>query len=412
MKNRSKPSWTVRAVLLRILGWSHCSLIVAVCCGAVFSFLRTGDVYKVFTSQFDSLASLTVWTAYLRGLLFCVPVALSYAAIRKAARLWQFFLLSLLITGLSWLLLGHPLGAVLGALCCFFRARKRLAEETDISALDAPSWLGLIPFPLAFLFSAVLGDPLLQRLSAISCALYFLDLLAYGGVRRIAEYLELNREMRGLPVRRIQRTAGIALGAAVLLAGLLLIPAVWQLPGDFHIDPYADPSPSHGAELEAAAQELAQSSSVQMPQGQIGFGFQIPAFVSYLLYAVSVGGVGLLLLYGAYRIVKALRSSFTDSRDVVRFLSGDDPEEEAQRPLPKDRKPALWDRSPNAQVRRRYRKAVLKAAPEPPHKWMAPAEIEQSAGLSAPELHRLYEKARYSPVPCTPEDLRSMKEKA
>ena len=44
---------------------------------------------------------------------------------------------------------------------------------------------------------------------------------------------------------------------------------------------------------------------------------------------------------------------------------------------------------------------------------MSPAELEQAANLggsdAAREIHRLYEKARYGPVPATREEDRAMK---
>ena len=43
-------------------------------------------------------------------------------------------------------------------------------------------------------------------------------------------------------------------------------------------------------------------------------------------------------------------------------------------------RPALWDRSPNAQVRRKYRRTVLRLSKEAPPSWAAPQEIEERAG--------------------------------
>ena len=86
-------------------------------------------------------------------------------------------------------------------------------------------------------------------------------------------------------------------------------------------------------------------------------------------------------------------------------------EDRKEEPLPQERVrgPAVWDRSPNAQVRRKYRRAVLRSAKEAPPQWASPQEIETRAGLEDSQLHRLYEKARYSQEGCTSQESRSLK---
>ena len=71
-------------------------------------------------------------------------------------------------------------------------------------------------------------------------------------------------------------------------------------------------------------------------------------------------------------------------------------------------RPRLLDRSPNAVIRRRYRRTILRAAKEPPQPWMSPAEAEAHAkltGSATERLHTVYEKARYSPNGCSKQDL-------
>lgn len=72
-------------------------------------------------------------------------------------------------------------------------------------------------------------------------------------------------------------------------------------------------------------------------------------------------------------------------------------------------RPALWDRSPNAQVRRKYRRTVLRLSKEAPPSWAAPQEIEERAGLGDSRLHQLYERARYSREGVTSQESRSLK---
>ena len=51
----------------------------------------------------------------------------------------------------------------------------------------------------------------------------------------------------------------------------------------------------------------------------------------------------------------------------------------------------------------------MRSAKEAPPQWASPQEIETRAGLEDSQLHRLYEKARYSQEGCTSQESRSLK---
>lgn len=410
-----QPYANYRVFLLRLLGRLHCALIVAICCSALFAMLRQKDVAEEVTSYFPTLAAISPMEAYLRGLLFALPVALSFYAIRLCPKLWQFLLCAVGLSGLSWLLLGHPMGALLTAFCCFFRARRRLAEELDESALDVPSYVGLAVFAVTFCISAVMGHELLQKLSVLSAALYFLVCLCYGSLCRLDEYLRLNEKMDALPSRRIQRIAGSALIVSLALAAALLLPAVLGVSGDFQIDLTHRPlpaSPASQLEMQNSTDNFAPGPALEEIFGDSAQPlFHIPEIVSYLFYAVIVAGLALLVLFFVYRLFLSFRRSFTDSKDQVQYLGGRHEDEDQKSAAGRIERPRMLDRSPNAVIRRRYRKQVLRAAKEPPRPAMTPQEIEAQAGLTEPVLHELYERARYGEVPCTAQEVQRLKRK-
>lgn len=384
-----------RILLMRFLSRFHCALITAIAYAMVMNIIQGEGV------------ELRV---YLRGLLFFIPVLLSFYAARKLPALWQFLLASLAISGISWLLTGTIAGLIAGAVLCFFRGRSRLSEEREESAFDTPHLAVLLVFLIPFLYSAGTGQTLLQKLSVFSAALYLLLCLAYNGVKRVEEYLELNQGMHGLPVRRIVRTAGAAVAALAILASALLLPASVLASGSFRVDFSRLNHMGAAVPPEITAGE--QPSGIGLPEELLGEEqepwFQIPPFVSYLFYALAVGGIAALILYGIYQIFKNFRASYTDNRDVVQFLSSKEEEEtlEGER---RRRKISALDFSPNAAIRRRYRKTILKASKEQPESWAAPAELEAGAGISDQRLHEYYEKARYSLEGCTPEESRALK---
>lgn len=415
MKNTKKIRLypNIRIFLLRLLGRLHCALLVAMACCAVFTLFHQKDMAAELETMFPSLLTISPLEAYLRGLLFAIPVALSYYAVRICPRLWQFLLCSIGLCAITWLLLGHPIGVVVTALCCFMRARKRLAEELDESAFDKPELLAFIVFALTFLISAIMGEVLLQRLSVFSAAVYLLLFLCYRGLYRLDEYLRLNETVYALPVRRIQRIAGGALVITLFLAAALLLPAAMGVSGDITVDLTRKPS-ANNWEL----QETEEPGMTEQPQDfsledlfgeEIKPAVQFPPIVSYLLYAVIVSGIAFLVLLFVYRLILNFRRSFTDSRDQVQYLGEEREDKDRRAAAVTIRRPGALDRSPNAVIRRRYRKQVLRRAKETPRPSLTPRELEAEIGLAAPVLHALYEKARYGNVPCTAEDVRAMK---
>lgn len=392
-----------RVLLMRLLARLHCAVIAACLFAAVFEYL--GSVNLAEASG--------VARVYLRGLLFGIPAALSYYAVEKLPALWQFLAVSVLISGFSWLLTGHPLGAAAAAVVCFFRLYGRLSEEKSRSLLDTPGVFGFVPFLVLFCLSAVYGMASTERLSVLSAVLYLLILLAFRGIERIDEYLDLNRNMGGVPVRRIQVIAGAAVAALVLVGAFLLIPPALGLSGEFRVvlpeHRTYTPSPMPSAEIAAPGGEM--PGLEKLFGGEMEPVFQIPVFVSYLFYILATGALAALLIYGAYRLFKNFRTSYSDGRDVIEDLPEDAGEKGGLLPEAVKR-PFVLDFSPNAVIRRSYRKAVLKAAKELPECWKTPAEIETGAAMEAQCLHDLYEKARYGPVLCTREDLRKLKETA
>ena len=70
-----------------------------------------------------------------------------------------------------------------------------------------------------------------------------------------------------------------------------------------------------------------------------------------------------------------------------------------------------WDRSPNARIRKHYKKKVLRDLKGIPEAFMTPAEMEQKMELADDKkiiLHRLYGQARYGDVECSKDDAEQM----
>ncbi len=386
-----------RQLLLRLLARFHFGLAAAMLLALLF------DVMNYY-----GILSLSLSSVFLRGFLLGLPAALSYYAVKRLRAMWQYLLASVALCGLGWLLTGHLGGLVLTALVCFFRGRVRLQEEEEgpiRSMFDSPSYPILALFAAAFVLSAILGRPVLQKLSLLGAVFYLLVVLAYKGVFRVDEYLVLNQTMHNLPARRIQRIAGAAVAACAMLAALLLLPPVLAFSGQARI--YL-PENLPTQEVQHQPAEERQPSSMDQAQAlREAFGdgpsWQIPPIVTHIIFGV-LGAAAVTGLAGAvWQLVKDFGHSYTDSRDFVQRLTKEDGDKGVFLRSHRQRL-SVWDRTPNATVRRHYRQAVLKAKKEAPEAWRTPAQLEDWAGLRQPELHMLYEKARYGQEPCTAQE--------
>ncbi len=395
-----------RQLVLRLLARFHCGLVAGILFAVAFSSISLLGI---------SYASPE--SAFWRGILFALPSALCFYAAKRLPVMWQFLLASALLCGLSWILIGHPGGPVLTALMALFRAKNRMQEAEGgppvRSFFDAPTYWILLVFLGAFLLSAGMALPSLQRLSLLGAALYFLLCLGFRGLSRIDDYLTLNQDMRNLPARRIQRIAGGAVFAGLLFSAALLLPQALGSSGGFRI--ILPDFKDRGSHVYRLAEDPPANNSYQ---AQIDFlenlepAWQIPPFVTNLILGIILAGLLVVAIIAVWKLFKEFGRSYTDgSRDFVQSLTKEDQDESGSREegFGKIRRPSFWDRSPNAAIRRRYRRAIEKSSPQLPSPSLTPTQLEKHAGLEIPLLHNLYEQARYGARSCTPEDLRSLR---
>ncbi|WP_322170732.1 hypothetical protein [Acutalibacter caecimuris] len=376
-------------VLLRWLAWLHCGLAAGMLFALVYGLLPLIISVPLSPAQ-----------AFWRGVLFAVPSALCYHAIKRQRALWQFLLTSLVLCALCWPLAGHPGGTVFMGLMCLFRLRARLAEEDEgpvQSLFDSPALPMLGLFGAAWLCSAILGLPALQKVSLLGGVLYLLACLCHHSLARVDAYLRLNRGISGLPTRRIWRIAGWTSLSGVLLAGLLLLPVALGDPGATRItlpEQRRDAAYTPYTPAEQPAAPPAAGMDMDLSKLVDGPTWQIPEWFSYLLFGLA-GAIGLVALAAAVRgLFRNFRRSYTDSRDLIQSLDRSD--RDRSEPLAAElARPRLWDRSHAATVRRRYRRAILRATKDRPDPCHTPAQLESAAGLQDPALHEAYEQVRY-----------------
>ena len=134
-----------------------------------------------------------------------------------------------------------------------------------------------------------------------------------------------------------------------------------------------------------------------------------------ILDILSVILIVALIVYVVYKILRKIYQLYLDF-DLNSAENGDEIEKiytvqmkEEKRQIRKKKSESLfWDRSPNARIRKFYKKRVLRDRKEIPGKYMTPEELEMEILMSDEEksiFHTYYEKARYGSEPCTKEEM-------
>ena len=395
IKGRRIP---VRRFVCIVLGWLHGALIFAPIYAGVVNF---------FNPDF-SQADILLY--HLRGMLVAVPVALSWFAERYLRNIVMYLIASISISALTVEIFDSWFMFIPAIIICFFRFRNRLTGETH-SLLDFAVYLALplflIPVLASFFYASI--DRIYQVTAPFCAALYFLLCFAQRGIARIDEYIEMNRTIRNLPGRRILLIATAMLLIILLIFAAILLPPLLLNQSEYRYTPPPTPegtaaTPQPSDTQQGDFEDNAWISALDSePNPTLTFIFRL---LEYIVLAAASIGIVFGIVFGALRLSRMFRQSFRDRGDLVENLQDDKVETIREKRQARDR-PRFFDRSPNAVVRRRYRRTILRAAKEPPQPWMSPAEAEAHARLAGSDidrLHDLYEKARYSADGCSRQD--------
>lgn len=397
IRNRQIP---IRRILCIVIGWLHCTLLIAPIYALILNFTN------------DILPRETVIRNHLRGLLIIVPIIISWLARRYLRNILLYLLASVAAVLLTIWLFDNPVMAVPAVFICFLRFYNRIIGE-DRSLLDHPGYAGLAVFLIApvITFFVERLDSIYQPLGLLYMAIYFLLCFTHHGIERIESYIDVNKDMRNMPARRILRISSALLAAAVVIFSITLLPALLNSDMEYRYTP--PPVSEEETSLSLPEEEILQDDTGQgdmMAAMDVEPNPILEAIFQILEYVLVIGFSILIvfgIIYGALHLSRMFRQSFQDRGDFVENLQDDELEAIRERARRIRDRPGLFDRSPNAVIRRRYRKTVLHAAKNRPQAWMTPCEAENHAGLTGDaieRLHNVYEKARYSPEGCTRQD--------
>ena len=404
MKIKNKQI-SLRALLSIVIGWLHCALIFA----PIYTLLRQYIIGELSRSD--------VIHDYLMGLLIIIPVAISWYACKYLKNIGLYILVSAACIYITFLIFGKLVMIVPPLLVCFLRFYNRMLEDRPPSFLDTPGYAGvaLIFIPAAISVTDPKMSSAFQMMSLIYMAIYFLLCFVHHGIERIDRYVTVNTDMRNMPARRIVRISSAVLAALFLIFAVILLPALFSTDINVRYTPPEKEAVSQPEiEMEQPEIEGGEVPEINLqelyPEKQRHPIFEAIVQFFEILVAIAIVIIAIIgLVYFILYLMRRFNSTFDDRGDLVENLQEDDLEA-VHLTKPKSDTPRIFDRSPNATIRRKYRKTILRASKIRPSAWMTPTEAEENADLTGQidTLHNLYIKARYSPEGCTKQDVAAL----
>lgn len=402
----------MRERVKQALEWIHATLLFPLWIPVLYEL---GDI------QGEEYGYILYWKSFL----IAIPVIATGIAVKKCKSLFAYLGASLaaaLVTlALAWLLQPAEYGIVyvagLGAECVVlivkrFQDRLRMAVarqdaandpfwEPSFSVLNRPTFASLGYFAVIYVTGIAFTSKTTCDEAFFTAMFYVFVVIGHVFLVETRDYLKMNRQVSGLPSKRIYGIAGGMLGFFMIFIFLMSIPSILTIP----MRQYTDIRAWSAGEIEIVGGMDAELGHESMPsiheQLEMLVGEQQePRELPIWIKAIFTGGVAAIMLLILGVIMKEILHVFSDFRETY-DENGDKIEvlvdEETQAFIKRSRGGA--EDTETRGVRRRYRKMIRKHRKDRPAVYESPAEIEANAGLSENEemqkLHIEYEEVRY-----------------
>ena len=289
--------------------------------------------------------------------------------------------------------------------------------------LDKAIYYGLIIYFGVYLMGIQSGSDLLKMYGMIGAGIYYLLCLYQNNISEIEKFVWVNEKVERVPVKRIYHSSYLMMGmqTVIVVVGMIVLPFLQV--GDILTKIMQTITNTIGwllrgletDEVLVGAEAAEQTEMVLVQEsGEVSWLMELLYEIMDKISEVIVIAITLYILYVALKKLYQLYLDF-DARseevgDKIERLNTPKAKDEKKK-LKKQRTENLfWDRTPNARIRKYYKKRVLKELKTPPKASMTPEEIE--AGFKNVDmeetsiLHSCYEKARYGNEACTKEELK------
>lgn len=409
MRNREKACKILKFVLGAIVVVSFVTLVADV----AYSMFQEAYSYKKL---------------FLMGLYVLIPYTLVHLTVYRFKTLPIYVLVNaipvILILVLPLRTLMKAALILISGMMVAMAASARMQETEDFTQKPHAAFLGMIV--ALYLISGGFEAEPMMRVNYYLAFAYAILFVIYSNFRKLNDYLDINKDVENIPYRQISRTnyGTLAIYLILMIALMIILPLIG-------IDKLAMNLIQALKDLlaklvnikpveEAATSAAPTDQPYDQPNPFDGWTEnETPAWLTFLYTALTwvaagaliAGGIA-LVIFGISRMMKQFANKDLNETDREEFISSTGDVKESTFSFNRILKRAQerFDRTPNAQVRRFYKKTLLKQGKEPPKDSMTPEEAESFVGLKSDEnrtrLHELYEKARYSEEGCDKEDLK------
>ncbi len=402
------------------------------------AFLHGACIVMLITLFPVTLLYPTEQLYWFRAAAVIVPLAVSDYGIRHLRRLSIYLLLCIICTaGIFFFAKTLPEMIYLPAVSLLvfaIRIPARIHRDTDL--LHSPALFALIAFIIVYIMGLIFPSEPLCMVSYPLAFCYLIILILHTNLSQLSQYLDQNRNIANLPGHRIMTTNRIMMMLFMFAAllSMILVPAtgiakifpyigngiLWLLRTLFSLlpdkDPGEIPEPVPEAPPSAEPGEMLPIEN----QGPTLF-TMILNILAVILIVVMIAAAVAGVIYAIIMLFRHFYQPIHENDDKQEFIKDEKADISAYSHKEKKEPSLFFQFDPSSSVRKLFIRSIRKgiqnqtkltasgSIPEA----LTPSELEQLAGLSELEstnlLHELYEKARYSPEPCTKEEVALLK---
>lgn len=360
---------------------------------------------------------------FTSSLVYLPAIILLSETCKRTKHFWQYILFAIIPVVILYLAgrseYERKLSVILGfaAIAFYFYAR---AMKTDC-LLDTPGYHFLGIYLIMYFLERQYPSKLLEHYAILGAGVCILLCMYKTNFDEMLQVFDVNEKLERFPEKRLLKNNLFMMAIQTVIVIIGMIAALFT--GiDGAIDKIGDllrrliiwiltlleSEPEQGL-----YEEIEKDKELLI--FEVGEKSAFMEFLLKLLDILSVVLVAAIVLYVLYCIIKKMYQLYLDF-DLNAAENGDEIEKiytvqtkEEKRQIKKKKTERLfWDRSPNARIRKFYKKRVLKDLKEIPASYLTPEEIEKNVSMSADDkklFHNYYEKARYGNVACTKEEM-------
>lgn len=381
-------------------------------------FLLLSSIHCTIMAVFSDAPMQT----FFNTLIYLPIIILLSISEKKVKYFWQYLVCAAAVIGIVYA--ANDAGferiisilLVIAASLSYFAARSKKVN----CWLDKPDFAFLGIYLGMYLLELRFESELLKNYAIIGAGFYYLLCIYQTNIQEMQRIIEDHAELERFPVKRLLKNNYLMMGIQTIMVAVgMCIAPFFGIDGLFNkiIETLRNVIAWLLRGLEAEEVEWGETEAAGEAALEIVQETEMSPFREFLLMLWEIFSwiiVITITVYAIYRILRYLYQLYLDF-DMRSVENGDQIEQihlpvtkEEKKKLRKEKQESLfWDRSPNARIRKYYKKRVLKDLKEAPKPSMTPEEIEQGVMMGEEEksiFHIYYEKARYGKDGCTKEE--------